>query len=208
MGLFSKIFGDYSEKEVKRIEPLKQQVLDLEPKYQAMSDKELSAQTAVLKAELADGKTLDDILPDAFAVCREAMWRVLAIKPYPVQILGGIVLHQGRIAEMKTGEGKTFVAALPSYLNALSGKGVHVVTVNDYLAKRDSDQIGRVHRFLGLTVGLITHDSRTRRRKHAAITTDTNNDRSIICVIICVSTSRIKFSADITTPSSTKLTRF
>lgn len=179
MGLFSKIFGDYSEKEVKRIEPLKQQVLDLEPKYQAMSDKELSAQTAVLKAELADGKTLDDILPDAFAVCREAMWRVLAIKPYPVQILGGIVLHQGRIAEMKTGEGKTFVAALPSYLNALSGKGVHVVTVNDYLAKRDSDQIGRVHRFLGLTVGLITHDkpNNERRKAYACdVTYGTNNE--------------------------------
>ncbi len=154
MGLMDKLFGSYSEKELKRIEAKKQATLDLEPKYAAMSDKELQGQTALLKERLAGGETLDDLLPDAFAVCREAMWRVIAIKPYPVQILGGIVLHQGRIAEMKTGEGKTFVAALPSYLNALTGKGVHVVTVNDYLAKRDSEQIGRVHRFLGLTVGL------------------------------------------------------
>lgn len=179
MGLMDKIFGSYSEKELKRIEAKKQATLDLEPKYAAMSDKELQGQTAVLKERLAAGETLDDILPDAFAVCREAMWRVIAIKPYPVQILGGIVLHQGRIAEMKTGEGKTFVAALPSYLNALTGKGVHVVTVNDYLAKRDSEQIGRVHRFLGLTVGLIVHGkSNDQRRKayNSDITYGTNNE--------------------------------
>ncbi len=179
MGLFDKLFGSYSEKELKRIEGKKQATLDLEPKYAAMSDKELQGQTAVLKERLAKGETLDDLLPDAFAVCREAMWRVIAIKPYPVQILGGIVLHQGRIAEMKTGEGKTFVAALPSYLNALSGKGVHVVTVNDYLAKRDSEQIGRVHRFLGLTVGLIIHgiNNNDRRRAYASdITYGTNNE--------------------------------
>ncbi len=179
MGLFDKIFGSYSEKEVKRIESTKQAVLDREPVYQAMSDKELQAQTDVLKKRLADGETLDDILVDAFAVCREAMWRVIAIKPYPVQIIGGIILHQGRIAEMKTGEGKTFVAALPSYLNALTGKGVHVVTVNDYLAKRDSDQIGRIHRFLGLTVGLISHDMRNDDRRKAYncdITYATNNE--------------------------------
>ena len=132
-----------------------------------------------MKERLAGGETLDDLLPDAFAVCREAMWRVIAIKPYPVQILGGIVLHQGRIAEMKTGEGKTFVAALPSYLNALTGKGVHVVTVNDYLAKRDSEQIGRVHRFLGLTVGLIVHGKNNDQRRKAYssdITYGTNNE--------------------------------
>ena len=179
MGLFDKLFGSYSEKELKRIEGKKQATLDLEPKYAAMSDKELQGQTAILKERLAKGETLDDLLPDAFAVCREAMWRVIAIKPYPVQILGGIVLHQGRIAEMKTGEGKTFVAALPSYLNALTGKGVHVVTVNDYLAKRDSEQIGRVHRFLGLTVGLIVHgiNNNERRRAYASdITYGTNNE--------------------------------
>ena len=179
MGLMDKIFGNYSEKELKKIESKKQATLDLEPKYAAMSDKELQGQTALLKDRLAKGETLDDILPDAFAVCREAMWRVIAIKPYPVQILGGIVLHQGRIAEMKTGEGKTFVAALPSYLNALTGKGVHVVTVNDYLAKRDSEQIGRVHRFLGLTVGLIIHEKTNaeRRQSYACdITYGTNNE--------------------------------
>lgn len=179
MGLKDMIFGNYSQKELKRIEGKKQATLDLEPKYAAMSDKELQGQTPILKERLAKGETLDDILPDAFAVCREAMWRVIAIKPYPVQILGGIVLHQGRIAEMKTGEGKTFVAALPSYLNALTGKGVHVVTVNDYLAKRDSEQIGRVHRFLGLTVGLIVHDKSNaeRRKAYAAdVTYGTNNE--------------------------------
>ncbi len=179
MGLFSKLFGSYSEKEVKRIEGTKQAVLDLEPMYQAMTDKELQSQTGVLKERLANGETLDDILPDAFAVCREAMWRVIGIKPYPVQVIGGIVLHQGRIAEMKTGEGKTYVAALPSYLNALTGKGVHVVTVNDYLAKRDSELIGRVHRFLGLTVGLIIHDlpNDVRRQSYASdVTYGTNNE--------------------------------
>lgn len=179
MGLFSKLFGSYSEKEVKRIEGTKQAVLNLEPMYQAMTDKELQNQTNVLKERLAGGETLDDILTDAFAVCREAMWRVIGIKPYPVQIIGGIVLHQGRIAEMKTGEGKTYVAALPSYLNALTGKGVHVVTVNDYLAKRDSELIGRVHRFLGLTVGLIVHDKSNDQRRQAYncdITYGTNNE--------------------------------
>ncbi len=179
MGLFSKLFGSYSEKELKRIESIKQAVLNLEPMYQAMTDKELQDQTNVLKGRLAEGESLDSILPDAFAVCREAMWRVIGIKPYPVQIIGGIVLHQGRIAEMRTGEGKTYVAALPSYLNALTGKGVHVVTVNDYLAKRDSELIGRVHRFLGLTVGLIVHSKTNdeRRKAYACdITYGTNNE--------------------------------
>lgn len=179
MGIFKNLFGSYSEKEIKRIQSIKQAVLDLEPKYQAMSDKELSGQTAILKERYQNGATLDELLPDAFAVNREAMWRVIGIKPYPVQILGGIILHQGRIAEMKTGEGKTFVAALPSYLNALTGKGVHVVTVNDYLASYASEQIGRVHRFLGLSVGLIVHSKTNEERRQAYlcdITYGTNNE--------------------------------
>ena len=179
MGIIKSIFGTYSSRELKRIEPIKQAVLDLEPKYQAMSDKELKGQTALLKERLANGETLDDILPDAFAVCREASSRVIGIKHYPVQIIGGIVLHQGRIAEMRTGEGKTFVATLPAYLNALTGKGVHIVTVNDYLAKRDSEWMSKVHRFLGLTVGLITHelDNDQRRAAYACdITYATNNE--------------------------------
>ena len=179
MGLLTKIFGNYSEKEIKRIIPIKDKVLELESKYSPMTDSELKAQTPALKERLENGETLDDILPDAFAVCREAMWRVLGIKPYPVQILGGIILFQGRIAEMRTGEGKTFVAALPSYLVALSGKGVHVVTVNDYLAKRDGEMIGRVHRFLGLTVGLILHDMKNDERRksyNSDVTYGTNNE--------------------------------
>ena len=179
MGIIKSLFGTYSSRELKRIEPIKQAVLDLEPKYQAMSDKELKSQTGLLKERLANGETLDDILPDAFAVCREASSRVIGIKHYPVQIIGGIVLHQGRIAEMRTGEGKTFVATLPAYLNALTGKGVHIVTVNDYLAKRDSEWMSKVHRFLGLTVGLITHelDNEQRRAAYACdITYATNNE--------------------------------
>ncbi len=179
MGIIKSIFGTYSSRELKRIEPIKQAVLDLEPKYQAMNDKELKNQTNLLKERLANGETLDDILPDAFAVCREASSRVIGIKHYPVQIIGGIVLHQGRIAEMRTGEGKTFVATLPAYLNALSGKGVHIVTVNDYLAKRDSEWMSKVHRFLGLTVGLISHelDNDQRRAAYACdITYATNNE--------------------------------
>ncbi len=179
MGIIKSLFGSYSQRELKRIEPIKQAVLDLEPKYKAMSDKELKDQTPILKERLANGETLDDILPDAFAVCREASARVIGIRHYPVQIIGGIVLHQGRIAEMKTGEGKTFVAALPSYLNGLTGKGVHIVTVNDYLAKRDSELMAKVHRFLGLTVGLIAHDmdNNARRAAYACdITYGTNNE--------------------------------
>ena len=144
------IFGDYSKKEVKRVKKTADKVLALEDKYAAMSDKELTSQTDILKGRLANGETLDDILPDAFAVCREGAWRVLGMKHFPVQIIGGIVLHQGRIAEMKTGEGKTLVATLPAYLNALTGEGVHIVTVNDYLAKRDSEWMGKLYRFLGL----------------------------------------------------------
>ena len=137
----TRIFGDYSTKEVKRVSKTADKVLALESKYQSMSDKELVSQTQILKDRLAGGETLDDILPDAFAVCREGAWRVLGMKHFRVQVIGGIILHQGRIAEMKTGEGKTLVATLPAYLNALEGKGVHIVTVNDYLAKRDCEWI-------------------------------------------------------------------
>ena len=148
------LFGSYSQRELKRLDPILQSVLDLEDTYRAMSDEELKNQTPLLKERLQNGETLDDILPDAFAVCREASARVLGMRHFPVQIIGGIVLHQGRIAEMKTGEGKTLVATLPAYLNGLSGKGVHIVTVNDYLAKRDAEWMGRLYNFLGLSVGV------------------------------------------------------
>ena len=173
------IFGDYSKKEVKRVKKTADKVLALEDKYAAMSDKELTSQTEILKGRLANGETLDDILPDAFAVCREGAWRVLGMKHFPVQIIGGIVLHQGRIAEMKTGEGKTLVATLPAYLNALTGEGVHIVTVNDYLAKRDSEWMGKLYRFLGLKVGLIIHEKTNEQRQdayNADITYGTNNE--------------------------------
>ena len=179
MGLFEKIFGTYSQRELKNIRPIVDRVLALEDKYKSMSDRQLQEQTPALKARLAAGETLDDILPDAFAVCREAADRALGMRPFPVQVLGGVVLHQGRISEMKTGEGKTLVATLPAYLNALEGKGVHIVTVNDYLAKRDSEWMGKVYRFLGLSVGLIIHDlnSDQRREAYAAdITYGTNNE--------------------------------
>ena len=179
MSLLKKLFGDYSQKEIKKIRPICDKVLALEETYAAMDEAELKAQTAKLRARLDAGETLDDILPDAFAVCREASWRVLGMKHFPVQIIGGIILHQGRIAEMRTGEGKTLVATLPAYLNALSGKGVHIVTVNDYLARRDSEWMGKVYRYLGLTVGLICHDldKPQRREAYAAdITYGTNNE--------------------------------
>ena len=171
-------FGNYSKRELKRIQPLCDKVLALEEKYKALSDEDLQAQTPALKERLANGETLDDILPDAFAVCREASARVLQMRHFPVQIIGGIVLHQGRIAEMKTGEGKTLVATLPAYLNGLAGKGVHVVTVNDYLARRDSEWMGKLYRFLGLSVGLIAHDMDNASRQkayNADITYGTNN---------------------------------
>lgn len=179
MGIFSSIFGSYSSKELKRIQPILNQVLSLEDKYKAMSESELRGQTAILKERLANGETLDDILPEAFATCREASDRVLGKRHYPVQIIGGIVLHQGRVAEMKTGEGKTLVATLPAYLNALSGKGVHVVTVNDYLAKFQSEEMGKVYRYLGLSIGVILHSlNNTQRREAYAcdITYGTNNE--------------------------------
>ena len=179
MGLIKMMFGDYSKREIKRIQPICDKVLALFEKYHAMSEDELKGQTGKLKDRLKMGETLDDILPDAFAVCREATDRVLGTPHFPVQILGGIILHQGRIAEMKTGEGKTQTVILPAYLNALTGKGVHVVTVNDYLARRDSEWMGKVYRYLGLTVGLIVHDLDNKDRKaayNADITYGTNNE--------------------------------
>ena len=179
MSLFTKIFGTSSQREVKAITPLVDKIESLEEKYKALTDQQLQAKTPEFKERLQNGQTLDDILPEAFAACREAAWRVLGMRPYRVQLIGGIILHQGRIAEMKTGEGKTFVAALPSYLNGLTGKGVHIVTVNDYLAKRDSELMAKVHRYLGLTVGLISHDmdNDARRAAYACdITYATNNE--------------------------------
>ena len=179
MSFFEKLFGSFSDKELKRINPLKDKVLALEPEMQKLTDEQLQAKTTEFKARLEKGETLDDLLPEAFAVCREADWRVLGMKPYPVQIIGGIVLHRACIAEMQTGEGKTLVATMPVYLNALTGKGVHVVTVNDYLARRDSEWMGKVYRFLGLTVGLVVHGVEAGDRKkayEADVTYGTNNE--------------------------------
>ena len=179
MGIFSTIFGSYSKRELARIEPIKNKVLALDEEYGKLSDEELKAKTPEFKNRLETGETLDDILPEAMATVREAAWRVLGKKPFPVQIIGAIVLHQGRIAEMKTGEGKTLVACVASYLNALDGKGVHVVTVNDYLAKTQAEEMGKVHRFLGLTVGCILHGLTNDQRRAAYacdITYGTNNE--------------------------------
>ena len=179
MNFLKAMFGNYSKREVKRVQPICDKVLALEDKYAQMSESELKNQTVLLKERLANGETLDDILPDAFAACREASWRVLGMKHFPVQVIGGIVLHQGRIAEMKTGEGKTLVATLPAYLNALTGEGVHIVTVNDYLARRDSEWMGKLYKYMGLSVGLITHDLENSLRKEAYaadITYGTNNE--------------------------------
>ena len=179
MGLFTKLFGTRSQREIKKLQPMVDQILGLESEYAALSEDALKAKTVEFKDRLAEGETLDDILVEAFAAIREAAWRVLGMKPYPVQLLGGIILHQGRIAEMKTGEGKTLVAILPCYLNALTGRGVHVVTVNDYLARRDSQWMGKVYRYMGLTVGLIVPgmEPDERRQSYAAdITYCTNNE--------------------------------
>ena len=179
MGLFDKIFGTYSDRELKRIRPIADKVMALEETMAALSDSELKGKTSEFKERIKNGEDLDSLLPEAFAVMREASWRVLGMKHFYVQIIGGIILHQGRIAEMKTGEGKTLVSTLPAYLNALSGKGVHIVTVNDYLAKRDSEWMGKVYRFLGLEVGLIIHDLDQAERKkayEADVTYGTNNE--------------------------------
>ena len=179
MGLFESVFGTHSSRELKKINPTVAKINALEPEFKALSDEELRGKTDIFKKRLADGETLDDILPEAFATVREASRRVLGMRHFDCQLVGGIVLHQGRIAEMKTGEGKTLVATLPAYLNALAGKGVHIVTVNDYLAQRDSEWMGKIHRFLGLDVGLIVHglDNDQRRKAYAAdITYGTNNE--------------------------------
>ena len=179
MGLFEKIFGTYSDRAIKQIMPLVEEINKLEPDMKAKSDSELKSMTDIFKKRIADGENLDSILPEAFAVVREAAWRVLGQRHYDVQLIGGIVLHQGRIAEMKTGEGKTLVSTLPAYLNALTGKGVHLVTVNDYLAKRDSEWMGKIYNFLGLSVGVIVHDMTPEQRQEAYrcdITYATNNE--------------------------------
>ena len=179
MGLLKKLFGTSSEKELRAIKPIVDKIEALDGEYSKLTDEQLKAKTPEFKQRIANGESLDDILPEAFAACREAAWRVLGMRPYRVQLIGGIILHQGRIAEMKTGEGKTLVATLPAYLNALAGEGVHIVTVNDYLAKRDSEWMGKVYRFLGLTVGLVIHDIQPKDRKAsyaADITYGTNNE--------------------------------
>ena len=180
MSFVEKIFGTFSDKELKKIRPIADKVLALEDTMAALTDDELKAKTGEFRKRLEAGETLDDILPEAFAVCREADWRVLGMKPFPVQVIGGIALHRCCIAEMQTGEGKTLVATLPVYLNALTGKGVHVVTVNDYLARRDSEEMGKTYRFLGLTVGLVTQDGTDKEDRRAAYAADvtygTNNE--------------------------------
>ena len=179
MGFLDNLFNMADKKELKKFNKIVDSIDSLEPKFESMSDKELKDMTNVFKERLANGETLDDILPEAFAVVREASKRVLGMRHYRVQLIGGIVLHQGRIAEMKTGEGKTLVGTAPVYLNALTGKGVHVVTVNDYLAKRDKEQMGKVYEFLGMTVGVIVHgqDPQTRRAQYQCdITYGTNNE--------------------------------
>ena len=179
MGLFDKVFGSYSDRELKKLNPLVDKIEALEGAMEALTDHALSAKTAEFRGRLENGETLDELLPEAFAVCREACRRVLGLRPYRVQLIGGIVLHQGRIAEMKTGEGKTLMATLPAYLNALAGNGVHIVTVNDYLAKRDSEWMGKVYRFLGLKVGLVIHGVEKKERQaayNADITYGTNNE--------------------------------
>ena len=177
--MFGKIFKSYSEKEVKRIMPTVEKINELEPEISKLSDSELRNKTNEFKDKLKNGSSLNDILPEAFAVCREASKRVLGMRHFDVQLIGGIILHQGRIAEMKTGEGKTLVATLPVYLNALTGEGVHVVTVNDYLAKRDSEWMGKLYRFLGLSVGLVISGMNPKAKKEAYacdITYGTNNE--------------------------------
>ena len=179
MGLMQKVFGDLNSKEVKKLEKIADQVMALEEQMESLSDEELKAKTGEFKERLAAGETLDDLLPEAFAVCREGAWRSVGLKHFRVQVIGGIALHQGRISEMKTGEGKTLVATLAAYLNALEGKGVHVVTVNDYLAKRDAEWMGKIYTFLGLTVGCVVHGLKDKEKKAAYaadITYGTNNE--------------------------------
>ena len=179
MEVFKKLLGQSNEAEVRRLQKIADQVLAKEAEYRALTDEQLQAKTPEFKKRLQAGETLDDLLPDAFAACREAAERTVGMRPYPVQVIGGVCLHQGRIAEMKTGEGKTLVATLPAYLNALTGEGVHIVTVNDYLARRDSEWMGKIYKFMGLSVGLIVHDLDNAQRRAAYacdITYGTNNE--------------------------------
>ena len=167
MGIITKVFGTHSERELKRVYPIVDEIESFQPQMQALSDEELAAKTPYFKERLAAGETLDDLLPEAYAVVREAAKRSLGMEHFRVQLIGGVILHQGRISEMKTGEGKTLVATLPAYLNALEGEGVHIVTVNDYLAKRDAEWMGKVHEFLGLTVGVVLNDMEREERQQA-----------------------------------------
>ena len=179
MGIFSKIMGTHSERELKRVYPIVDKIEAMGPAMEKLSDEELRAKTDEFKKRLSEGETLDDLLVEAYAVVREAATRVLGMRHYRVQLIGGVILHQGRIAEMKTGEGKTLVSTLPAYLNALEGKGVHIVTVNDYLANRDAEWMGEVHRFLGLSVGVILNSMNPDERRAAYqcdITYATNNE--------------------------------
>ena len=210
MGLFTKIFGTRSQREIKQIQPLVDKILAMEGEYAALSEEELKGKTAQFKDRLSKGETLDDLLPEAFAAIREAAWRVLGMKPYPVQLIGGIVLHQGRIAEMKTGEGKTLVAILPCYLNALNGQGVHVVTVNDYLARRDSEWMGKVYRYMGLTIGLVAFPPRSAGKltPQILLTAPTMSLASITSGITWLSTSPNWYSVDMPLPLWTKWTPF
>lgn len=214
MGFLEKIFGNYSEKEIKKIKPIVAKIEALGPQYENLSDEELRGKTQEFKDRLAKGETLDDILPEAYAVVREAASRpnVLNMKHFPVQLMGGIVMHQGRIAEMRTGEGKTLVATLPAYLNALEGKGVHVVTVNDYLAQRDSDWMGEVFRFLGLSVGCILNgmDNNERARRMPAILpmVQTMSSALTTCVTTWWYERKTWCRETCIMPSSTRLTLF
>ena len=167
MGLLEKIFGNYSEKEIKKITPIVDKIESYEEAYKALTDDELKAKTVEFKERYKNGETLDSLLPEAYATVREAAWRVMGMRHFRVQLIGGVVLHQGRIAEMKTGEGKTLVGTLPAYLNALDGEGVHIVTVNDYLAKRDAETMGQIYKFLGLTVGVILNEMDANERREA-----------------------------------------
>lgn len=212
MNMFSKVFGTRSQREVKRIMPLVEKIESLRPDMQKLSDEELRGKTREFKKRLEEGETLDDLLPEAFAVVREAGKRVLGMEHFRVQLIGGIILHQGRIAEMRTGEGKTLVATLPSYLNALEGKGVHVVTVNDYLAKRDAEEMGKIHEFLGLTVGVVLNDMKQdERRAHTTVMLPmlrTTNSVSIICVTTWLSIKNSWYREICTTVSSMRSTPF
>ena len=179
MNILKALFGTTSEREIKRVLPYVDKTLSLESEYAALSDAELAGKTAIFKERLASGATLEDILPEAFAAVREAAWRILGLKAFKVQLIGAVILHQGRIAEMKTGEGKTLTAIFPAYLNALTSKGVHIVTVNEYLAKFQGEQMGLVHKFLGVSVGVVLHDMNHEERKAAYncdITYGTNNE--------------------------------